>query len=88
FIFKYSILQELRFITLPAFPAFGNQIAYFSGRSRLLISSVVRKEGLNRKKSQSKMNQLFGRNRKIVEKGVIVLFEHISSGVVDWYWTL
>ncbi|RHO74362.1 hypothetical protein DW083_02940 [Parabacteroides sp. AF48-14] len=69
FIFKYSILRELRFITLTAFPVFGNQIAHFWERTAHLFFSIVRKGGLNREKSQSKIDQDFGRNRKTVETG-------------------
>ena len=45
FIFKYSILRELRFITLSVFPVFGNQIACFLELARHLISSGVSREG-------------------------------------------
>ncbi|WP_288186988.1 hypothetical protein, partial [uncultured Parabacteroides sp.] len=62
------------FITLPAFPVFGNQIARFSEWAAHLTLSVVRQKGRNRKKSQSKMDQNFGRNRKTVEKGGYCLF--------------
>ena len=41
FIRKYSILRELRFITLSVFPSFDNQIAHFSKWAAHLISSVV-----------------------------------------------
>ncbi|WP_208642481.1 hypothetical protein, partial [Parabacteroides acidifaciens] len=73
FIFKYSILRELSFITLSAFPAFGNHIAHFSKRAAHLVFLVVRKRSLNREKSQSKIDQDFGRNRKTAKKGVIVI---------------
>jgi hypothetical protein len=69
FIFKYSILRELSFITLTAFPAFGNQIAHFSKRAAHLVFLVVRKRSLNREKSQSKIDQDFGRNRKTAKTG-------------------
>ncbi|RHO72908.1 hypothetical protein DW083_07815 [Parabacteroides sp. AF48-14] len=69
FIFKYSILRELSFITLSAFPSFGNQFARFSKRTAHLVFPIVRKGSLNRKKSQSKIDQDFGRNRKTVQKG-------------------
>ena len=45
FIFKYSILRELSFITLTVFPVFGNQIVRFSEWSRHLIPFVVSREG-------------------------------------------
>ncbi|RHR60829.1 hypothetical protein DWW90_06425 [Parabacteroides sp. AF17-28] len=69
FIFKYSILRELSFITLSAFPLLGNQIARFWERTAHLVFPIVRKGSLNREKSQSKIDQDFGRNRKIVENG-------------------
>jgi len=45
FIFKYSILRELSFITLTVFPVSGNQIARFPERAAHLISSVVSRTG-------------------------------------------
>ena len=69
FVFKYSILRELSFITLSAFPLLGNQIARFWERTAHLVFPIVRKGSLNREKSQSKIDQDFGRNRKIVENG-------------------
>ena len=69
FIFKYSILRELSFITLPLFPVSGNQIAYFSEWAAHLISTAVSRRGQNHEKSQSKIDQDFGRNRKTVETG-------------------
>ena len=74
FIFKYSILRELRFITLSVFPVFANQIARFLEWARHLIFPVVNRKGQNSKKSQSKIDQNFGRNRKTAKKGVIVIF--------------
>ena len=44
FIFKYSILRELRFITLPTFSVFGNQIVRFFRQPAHLTPSVVSKE--------------------------------------------
>ncbi|WP_288187055.1 hypothetical protein, partial [uncultured Parabacteroides sp.] len=73
-IFKYSILRELSFITLSVFPVSGNQIARFLKRTAHLVFPIVRKGSLNREKSQSKIDQIFGRNRKIAKKGVIVNF--------------
>ena len=72
FIFKYSILRELSFITLSVFPVFGNQIARFLKRIAHLVFPIVRKGSLNREKSQSKKDQIFGRNRKTSEMRVIV----------------
>ena len=69
FVREYSILRELRFITLPVFLVFGNQIAHFSEWARHLILSVVSRAGQNSEKSQSKMDQDFGRNRKTTETG-------------------
>ena len=69
FIFKYSILRELSFITLTAFLVFGNQIVRFWERTAYLVFPIVRKGSLNREKSQSKIDQDFGRNRKTVETG-------------------
>ena len=74
FVLLQAILRELSFITLPVFPSFGNQIARFPERPRHLISSGVKQKGLNREKSQSKMDQDFGRNRKMAKNGVIVNF--------------
>ena len=45
FVFKYSILRELRFITLSLFLLFANQIAGFSARSQHLILPVVSRGG-------------------------------------------
>ncbi|WP_288186940.1 hypothetical protein [uncultured Parabacteroides sp.] len=73
FILLQAILQELSFITLTAFSSSDNQIARFLELSWHLISSVVSHKGENRKKSQSKIDQNFGRNRKMVKKGVIVI---------------
>ncbi|WP_288187037.1 hypothetical protein, partial [uncultured Parabacteroides sp.] len=39
-----------------------------------LVFPIVRKGSLNREKSQSKIDQNFGRNRKTSEMGVIVIF--------------
>ncbi|WP_208642472.1 hypothetical protein, partial [Parabacteroides acidifaciens] len=64
-----SILRELSFITLSAFMPSGNQKEYFSERTAHLVFPIVIKGSLNCKKSQSKMDQDFGRNRKTVEKG-------------------
>ncbi|RDU49226.1 hypothetical protein DWU89_10040 [Parabacteroides acidifaciens] len=80
FVFKYSILRELSFITLPAFLVFGNQIARFSKRTAHLALLIVRKGSLNRKKSQSKIDQDFRRNRKTAKKGVIVIFIRFAGG--------
>ena len=60
FVFKYSILRELRFITLSAFPLFDNQIVRFPEQAAHLVFPIVRKRSLNRKKSQSKIDQDFG----------------------------
>ena len=60
FIFKYSILRELSFITLSAFPSFGNQIVHFLEWAAHLVFPIVRKGSLNREKSQSKIDQNFG----------------------------
>ncbi|RDU49885.1 hypothetical protein DWU89_06740 [Parabacteroides acidifaciens] len=79
FVFKYSILRELSFITLSAFPAFGNQIARLSKRAAHLVFLIVSKESLNREKSQSKMDQNFGRNRKTAGKGVLVYFDGLQK---------
>ena len=64
----------VRFITLSAFPPLGNQIARFSKRTAHLAFPIVRKGSLNREKSQHKIDQDFGRNRKMAEKGVVVKF--------------
>ncbi|RDU47531.1 hypothetical protein DWU89_19040, partial [Parabacteroides acidifaciens] len=54
---------------------FDNQIARFSERTAHLVFLIVRKGSLNREKSQSKIDQDFGRNRKMAEKGGgIVIF--------------
>ena len=45
FVRKYSILRELRFITLLLFPVFSNQIVCFSIWARHLIFSVVIRMG-------------------------------------------
>ncbi|RDU50109.1 hypothetical protein DWU89_05975 [Parabacteroides acidifaciens] len=45
FIFKYSILRELSFITLLVFPYFGNQNVRFLKRSRHLVFLLVKKRG-------------------------------------------
>ena len=79
FVFKYSILRELSFITLPAFPAFGDQIARLSKWAAHLVFLIVRKGSLNREKSQSKMDQNFGRNRKTAGKGVLVYFDGLQK---------
>ena len=73
FILKYSILRELSVITLPIFSVFGNQIVRFFRQSAHPTPAVVSKEDEKREKSQFKMDQDFGRNRKTAEKGVIVL---------------
>ena len=44
FVSKYSILRELRFITLPPFPLSGNQTARISRRARHPISPLVNQE--------------------------------------------
>ncbi|WP_293674658.1 hypothetical protein [uncultured Parabacteroides sp.] len=72
FVFKYSIFRELIFITLSALPPLGNQITRFSKRTAHLAFPIVRKGSLNREKSQPKIDQDFGQNRKTAEKGVIV----------------
>ena len=59
FVFKYSILRELRFSTLSAYPAFGNQKERFLELPRHLISPVVRNKVQYRTNSQSKTDQLF-----------------------------
>ncbi|WP_288186929.1 hypothetical protein, partial [uncultured Parabacteroides sp.] len=74
FILLQAILRELSFITLTAFSSFDNQIARFLEWARHLIFPVVSRKGLNSKKSQSKIDQDFGRNRKMAKKRVIVLF--------------
>ncbi|RDU48695.1 hypothetical protein DWU89_12895, partial [Parabacteroides acidifaciens] len=58
-----------RFITLSVFPSFGNQFARFSKRTAHLFFPIVKKGSLNREKSQSKIDQDFGRNRKTAQKG-------------------
>ena len=73
FVRKYSILRELSFITLTAFPVFGNQKECLSERAAHLTSSVVRLEGIINEKSQTKIDQNFRRNRKTAEMGVIVI---------------
>ncbi|WP_288186975.1 hypothetical protein, partial [uncultured Parabacteroides sp.] len=83
FVFKYSILRELRFITLSAILSSGNQKEYFSERPRHLIFSVVNQKGRNHEKSQSKMDQNFGRNRKMPEKGGYCLFPVCKGTVFD-----
>ncbi|WP_288187005.1 hypothetical protein, partial [uncultured Parabacteroides sp.] len=60
FILLQAILRELRFITLSAFPAFGNQIVCFPEQAAHLVFPIVRKRSLNRKKSQFKIDQDFG----------------------------
>ncbi|RHO71283.1 hypothetical protein DW083_11660 [Parabacteroides sp. AF48-14] len=55
------------------FPVFGNQIAHFPERAAHLVFPIVRKQSLNREKSQFKIDQDFGRNRKTDEKRVIVI---------------
>ncbi|WP_289118466.1 hypothetical protein, partial [uncultured Parabacteroides sp.] len=60
FILLQAILRELRFITLTAFPVFGNQIARLSKLPAHLASSTVSKDDENREKSQFKMDQDFG----------------------------
>ena len=72
FVLKYSILRELRFITLPVFMSFDNQIAHFLEWARRLFYRVSSGKAKNREKSQSKTDQDFGRNRKTAKKGVIV----------------
>ncbi|RHR54738.1 hypothetical protein DWW90_14970 [Parabacteroides sp. AF17-28] len=74
--FYFQIIDSpgVSFITLSAFPSFGNQIARFSERAAYLVFPIVRKGSLNREKSQSKIDQNFGRNRKTSEMGVIVIF--------------
>ena len=59
---------------MSAFPVFDNQIARFSERTAHLVFPIIRKGSLNREKSQSKIDQNFGRNRKTAKKGVIVIF--------------
>ncbi|RHO74923.1 hypothetical protein DW083_02015 [Parabacteroides sp. AF48-14] len=60
FILLQAILRELRFITLTAFPLFDNQIVRFPEQAAHLVFPIVRKRSLNRKKSQSKIDQDFG----------------------------
>ncbi|RHO74544.1 hypothetical protein DW083_02150, partial [Parabacteroides sp. AF48-14] len=45
FIFKYSILRELSFITLLPYPVLGYQIAHFLEWARHLILSIVIRPG-------------------------------------------
>ena len=59
---------------MSAFPSFGNQIIHFLEWAAHLVFPIVRKGSLNREKSQSKIDQNFGRNRKTAKKGVIVIF--------------
>ena len=80
FVLKYSILRELSFITLSAFPAFGNQIARLSKRAAHLVFLIVSKGSLNCEKSQFKMEQLFGRNRKNGRKGGSCIFRWFAEG--------
>ncbi|MCD7850803.1 MAG: hypothetical protein LUH63_14355 [Parabacteroides sp.] len=79
FVLLQAILRELSFITLPAFLFSGNQTVRFSERSRHLILSAVSRKGKNRKKSQFKTDQLFGRNRKTTTKGILVKFWFTES---------
>ncbi|RHO74840.1 hypothetical protein DW083_01525 [Parabacteroides sp. AF48-14] len=72
FVLLQAILRELRFITLPVFPSSGNQKECFSERAAHLNSPIVRQEGINMEKSQTKIDQDFGRNRKTAKKRVIV----------------
>ena len=58
---------------MSAFPISGNQIARFPEWAAHLILSVVIRKGQKREKSQFKIDQDFGRNRKMAEKGVIVI---------------
>ncbi|RHR52164.1 hypothetical protein DWW90_17740 [Parabacteroides sp. AF17-28] len=73
FILLQAILQELSFITLTAFPVFGNQKECLLEWAAHLTSSVVRQEGIINEKSQTKIDQNFRRNRKTAEMGVIVI---------------
>ena len=66
---KYSILRELSFITLPAFPFLGNQKESLSERAAHLTSSFVRQERITNEKSQTKIDQNFRRNRKTTGEG-------------------
>ena len=79
FVLLQAILRELSFITLSAFPSFGNQIVRFSKWAAHLVFLVVRKGSLNRKKSQSKIDQDFGRNRKMASKGGYCIKRHELS---------
>ncbi len=79
FVLLQAILRELSFITLSAFPSFGNQKERFLERAAHLTSSVVRQEGINHEKSQSKIDQDFGRNRKIASKGGYCIKRHEMS---------
>ncbi|RHO67853.1 hypothetical protein DW083_16790 [Parabacteroides sp. AF48-14] len=63
---------------MSAFPSFGNQIIHFLEWAAHLVFPIVRKGSLNREKSQSKIDQNFGRNRKTAEKGVIVIFLYLE----------
>ncbi|RHO72170.1 hypothetical protein DW083_09785 [Parabacteroides sp. AF48-14] len=65
------------------FPSFGNQIARFSEWTAHLVFPIVRKGSLNREKSQSKIDQDFGRNRKMSEMGVIVNYSGLQK-VQNW----
>ncbi|RHO66800.1 hypothetical protein DW083_18270 [Parabacteroides sp. AF48-14] len=65
---------------MSAFLVFGNQIACFPERTAHLALPIVRKGSLNRKKSQSKIDQDFRRNRKMAKKGVIVIFIRFAGG--------
>ena len=70
---------------MSAFLVFGNQIARFSKRTAHLALPIVRKGSLNRKKSQSKIDQDFRRNRKTAKKGVIVknvFFETVNHRII------
>ena len=57
----------------------GNQKECISERAAHLTPPIVRQEGINHEKSQTKIDQDFGRNRKMAEKGDIVY----SSGLQE-----
>ena len=69
FVLLQAILRELSFITLSVFMPSGNQKECFSERAAHLTPPIVRQERINNEKSQSKIDQDFGRNRKTVETG-------------------
>ncbi|RHR49604.1 hypothetical protein [Parabacteroides sp. AF17-28] len=69
FVLLQAILRELSFITLSVFMPSGNQKECFSERAAHLTPPIVRQEGINHEKSQTKIDQDFGRNRKTALKG-------------------